>query len=326
MAETPSAATTGVEPTPRRLGVMLAAEEAAGVRTLRLVLERSLRVVGVLTTGESRSGVGDVAAAARAAGVPTFLAQRLTEPRFAAEIRALDVDLFLNVHSLLVVDAQILEAARIGSFNLHPGPLPEFAGLDAPSWALYEGRSHYGCTVHWMTGRVDAGPIAYATQFDIAPGETGLSLSLKCVRHGIELIGRLLTAADENPSSIPRMPQQAMGRRWLRRGPPEGGRIPWGSPAARVVGLVRACDFRPFASPWGRAHSTLDARPVEIIEVDLSGLPTDAPPGTIGDRVADGTLVAARDEWVVVRRISTDGVQTDTEALPRTGRFEAPRA
>jgi methionyl-tRNA formyltransferase len=324
MAEPPSAATTGVEPATRRLAIMLAAQEAAGVRTLRLVLERNLRVVGVLTTGESRSGVAGVAAAARAAGVPILPPQRLTDPRFAVELRSMDVDLFLNVHSLFVVDGQILEAARIGSFNLHPGPLPEFAGLDAPSWALYEGRSRYGCTVHWMTGSVDAGPIAYATEFDIVPGETGLSLSLKCVKHGLELIARLLTAAAEEPSSIPSTPQQAVGRRWLRRGPPDGGRIPWGSPATRIVGLVRACDFRPFASPWGRAHSTLDGRTVDVVEVDSSGLPTDAPPGTIGDRVAGGTLVAAGDEWVVVRRISADGVQIDTEALPRTGRFEAP--
>ena len=50
---------------------------------------------------------------------------------------------------------------RIGSFNLHPGPLPGFPGLNAPSWAIYERRARFGCTVHWMDAAIDAGLIAY---------------------------------------------------------------------------------------------------------------------------------------------------------------------
>ncbi|MGZ4317100.1 MAG: methionyl-tRNA formyltransferase [Gaiellaceae bacterium] len=307
-----------------QLRVLLAAEEAAGVRALRLVLERGHRVVGVLTTGESRTGAADVAATARAAGVPILPAQLLTDPHFGEALRSEDVDFLLNVHSLFVIDREVLAAPRIGALNLHPGPLPEFAGLDAPSWVLYEGRRRYGCTVHWMTPRVDAGPIAYAAEFEITPGETGLSLSLKCVRHGLELLGELVSAAAEDATSIPSEPQPTAGRRWLRRGPPEGGRSAWGASAARVVGLVRACDFRPFSSPWGRARTTLEGREVEVVEAELSGLPAVAPPGTIGDRTAEGILVAAADEWVVVRRVSL-GTSTVAagEALPPAGRFEA---
>ena len=67
----------------------------------------------------------------------------------------------MNVHSLFLIHPWS-SAPTIGSFNLHPGPLPEYAGLNVPSWAIYEGekRSH-GVTVHWMDEGVDTGPIAW---------------------------------------------------------------------------------------------------------------------------------------------------------------------
>jgi UDP-4-amino-4-deoxy-L-arabinose formyltransferase/UDP-glucuronic acid dehydrogenase (UDP-4-keto-hexauronic acid decarboxylating) len=286
------------------------------------VLERGHELVGVLTSGASATGATSVAAAAGAAVVPVWPARRVADPELAQELRAANVDLFLNVHSLFVVEESVLAAARIGAFNLHPGPLPEFAGLDAPSWALYEGRRTYGCTVHWMTSAIDAGPIAYAASFEIAPDETGLSLNLKCMRHGLELLGELLDAAAADAPAVPAAPQPRTGRRRLRRGPPGGGRIDWGSPAARIVGLVRACDFGPFRSPWGRAHTTIAGRELAIVEAEITGRSARVVPGTIGERTAEGALVAAADEWVLVRRVALgDDVTAAAETLPQAGRL-----
>ena len=73
-------------------------------------------------------------------------------------MREQGVDLLLNVHSLyLIARRTVVAAPRIGSFNLHPGPLPEYAGLNTPSWAIYNGEREHGVTVHWMEPGVDTG-------------------------------------------------------------------------------------------------------------------------------------------------------------------------
>jgi methionyl-tRNA formyltransferase len=291
------------------LSVFLAAEEAAGSRALGLVVRSGHRVAGVLTADRRRGGAGGTAASARRAGVPIVAAEEIDDETLAEIVRRERVDLLLNVHSLRILAPDVLTAPTIGCFNLHPGPLPGFAGLNAPSWAIYEGATRYGCSLHWMTPEVDAGPVAYAAEFDIDPGETGLSLSLKCVRYGLRLLERLLVdAAASGRAAIPAHEQPAK-RRYLRRGPPSGGYVPWAEPAACIDALVRACTFDPFPSPWGAPVTCVAGTRVSIRRVSRTHVPSQAAPGTIGDSVEGGVRVAAGDEWVLVEELETDGVR-----------------
>jgi phosphoribosylglycinamide formyltransferase 1 len=43
--------------------------------------------------------------------------------------------------------------------NIHPSLLPTYPGLDTHSRALADGVRIHGCTVHFVTGDVDHGPI-----------------------------------------------------------------------------------------------------------------------------------------------------------------------
>jgi len=63
----------------------------------------------------------------------------------------------------------------------------------------------------------------------------------------------------------------------------------------RIRDFVRACDYRPYASPWGAPRAQLAGREVEVLEVAVTGEPSQAPPGTVR-RQNDETSVAAADE------------------------------
>ena len=301
--------------------MFLAAEEGAGARALGAALGAGHEVVGVLAEGASSAG-GVVAAAARRAGVALLPAESTSQEELAALIRRARVELLLNVHSLRILDEEVLAAPAIGCFNLHPGPLPTYAGLNAPSWAIYRGETHYGCSVHWMTNEVDAGAVAYAAEFEVGPRETGVSLGAKCVRHGIPLVERLLAAAAEGGrSSIPAFEQDRSRRRYFRHGPPAEGWVPWAEPAARVDALVRAATFDPFPSPWGPPRTVVDGVTVAIRKTEPSSLDVDADPGTIGQAREDGVPVAAGAGWVLVRDVVVDGVaQPAADALPSGAR------
>ena len=285
--------------------VLVVAEESAGAQTLRLVAQRGHDVVGVLTAPDRSNG--SVAAVADELGLPVLDPARVREPAFARWIADHRVDLLVNVHSLQIVHEDVIAAPRIGSFNLHPGPLPRYAGLNAPSWAVYEGESRHAVTLHWMAGKIDAGAIAYEAWFDIAPADTGLRVASNCVRHGVPLVGRLLDDAVRGVDHVPATPQDLRGRRWFGRGAPHGGRLPWDIPARRVVDLVRAATYAPFPSPWGWPTTSLCGRDVEVTRVRPTGEVADAPPGAVGHARQDGVLVAAADEWVLVERLRVGG-------------------
>ncbi len=300
------------------------AEDAVGAQVLRLLVERSQRIAGVLTASDPGQA-GTVAAVAHEHDIPQLDPQGVRDPAFAERIREQRVELLLNVHSLLVADAAVLAAPLAGSFNVHPGPLPRYAGLNAPSWAIAEGETRHAVTVHWMTAEVDAGAIAYEAWFDVGPRDTGLRVATACARQALPLVARLLD--DAAAGSIPARAQARDGRRWHGREVPYGGELPWQCGARRVADLVRAADYAPFPSPWGTFVTHVGEEQLEIVRVSRTGERTDAPAGTIGPPREGGAPVSAGDEWVLVERVRRRGAAVaPTAALSAGGQCRLPAA
>jgi UDP-4-amino-4-deoxy-L-arabinose formyltransferase/UDP-glucuronic acid dehydrogenase (UDP-4-keto-hexauronic acid decarboxylating) len=291
------------------LAVALVAEEGAGLAALRLLADRQHRVVAVFT-GASDTRLASVADKARSIHAPLRDARAVRAPATAAWLREQRADLLLNVHSLHVINPTVLEAPSLGAYNLHPGPLPEWAGLHTPSWAVYSGVDHYGVTLHRMTSQVDAGPIVFADEFGIGVADTGLAVMMQCVRKGVSLIERLLDIA-ERRDVIPARPQDLARRRWFGAGPPDGGRLNWHLPAHRIRDFVRACDYRPFTSPWGFPRTTANGLDVAVVTARVAGGTAAAAPGTVAHADGGTVRVAAADAWVTVDRVRVDG-----ETLP----------
>lgn len=72
---------------------------------------------------------------------------------------------------------RVLSAAFVARYagrlvNIHPSLLPKFPGLDTHARAITAGEPTHGCTVHFVTEEVDAGPIIAQASVSIGPGDT----------------------------------------------------------------------------------------------------------------------------------------------------------
>jgi len=271
---------------------------------LRVLARGNHRVVAVLATPPQ----GDIPASsawnvAQQLGYETLPGERLKDPALAEQLRSRDADILLNVHSLYLIHEKVLAAPKLGAFNLHPGPLPRYAGLNPVSWAIFHGEKHHGVTVHRMDPGVDSGPIVYQSWFPIEDDATALSLSLKCVREGMELAVRLLQAAESGAESIPLTPQDLSKREYFGREVPEGGKLCWTWPARKVINFVRACDYLPFSSPWGHPRTCLGVQEFALVKASRTGRQCEASPGTVGDCDDSGVFVACNDEWILASKL-----------------------
>jgi hypothetical protein len=88
----------------------------------------------------------------------------------------------------VIVPAEILARLRPKPINIHPGP-PEYPGAHGLTFAIFNGASHYGVTVHEMTARVDDGPILMVDRFPL-PRDAEL------VSFGNEVYARAVAMAD----------------------------------------------------------------------------------------------------------------------------------
>jgi len=302
------------------VNVLLIGEEAAGVKMLRALKERDYRVVAVMASSAKAAYAGatmwDVA---KTLGYTTWDAGLAKDSSLADAVGSLDVDIVLNVHSLAVIDGTVLEAARHGGYNLHPGPLPRYAGLNSVSWALYRGEATHGVTVHRMEAAIDGGAIAYQEEFPVSPDDTALTVSARCVKIGVRLMLRLLRTLSKDPSAVPAREQDLSQREFFGPEVPHDGQLSWAQPAARAVNFVRACDYYPLASSWGHPRAQIGACEIGIVKASRTGEATDAPPGTVGETAGSSVLIACGDEWISVAKVYVDGRYADAADVLRSG-------
>lgn len=256
--------------------------------------------------------------AATQLGIETWEARGVKDPALADRIRNLNVDLLLNVHSLYLIRPEVVAAPRIGSYNLHPGPLPRYAGLNTVSWAIYRGEPTHGVTVHRMEAGIDTGDIAYQTLFPIGPEESALAVYSRCIRDGVAMLERLVD--DAGGQGIPRIPQDSSQREYFGRGVPQDGRVDWNRPAAEVARFVRACDYFPFPSPWGHPQAQCGGISFGLARVAEGGpVAEDTPPGVVGTGGEHELAIAAADRWVLCRKVVLDGSVRPATGLLRPG-------
>jgi phosphoribosylglycinamide formyltransferase-1 len=71
-----------------------------------------------------------------------------------------------------IVKPGLLNAFTGRIINIHPSLLPAFPGLDAGRQALESGAEETGCTVHFVDGGIDTGPIICQRKVQVLPSDT----------------------------------------------------------------------------------------------------------------------------------------------------------
>jgi methionyl-tRNA formyltransferase len=296
--------------------VLLVGGESVAVQCLtRLQTREDAEVVGVVPAAGSANPLPK---AAFVAGIPTWPVSSVTGPDAGATIRSNDVDVLLNVHSLHLLPGAATAAPHVGAFNLHPGPLPEYAGLNPASWAIFNSEPMHGVTVHAMTDRTDAGPIAFEHRFPIEPDDTALTLSGKCVRAGLELLEELITTVAAG-QPVPARHQDLSRRRYFPAGAPNEARIDWEWSSEQISNLVRACTYAPFPSPWGQAWTVSEGARVEVLGVRRLDQPGAAPAGIVLAYEGDSVIIASGTGALLVNRVRVDEERPPPRAVFRLG-------
>lgn len=191
---------------------------------------------------------GSVARIAAEHGIPVYAPDDVNHPLWVDRIQKLAPDVIFSFYYRNLLCDDILSVATKGAFNLHGSLLPAYRGRAPLNWALVNGETETGVTLHKMVRRADAGGIVAQLKVGIGADETALELHHKLCIAAQSLLRDALptirqgtfteTAQDESKAS-------SFGRRT-----PEDGRLDWAKPARQLHNLVRAV-----TDPWPGAYS-----------------------------------------------------------------------
>ena len=202
----------------------------------------------------------------------------------------LAVDWVLSVANLSVVPAPVLALARTGGVNFHDGPLPGYAGLNAPVWALLNGETTHAITWHLMTDGIDEGEVLATRSFPIEADDTAFTLNARCFVAAVDSFAEVMTAMEAGGQ--PRQPQAAGPRKIWRRAdrPRAGGRLDFTQSAETVARMVRALDHGGYRNPLAVAKIEVPGQVWAVGQAEI--IPGSGVPGTVLGRGADHLDVA----------------------------------
>jgi len=222
-------------------------------------------------------------------------------------------DLVLSVGYRHKIDTPYLTFARIGAFNVAGSQLPRYRGSFPFRWAIVNGETTWGVTVHEMTARYCDGSVLHRKPLVVRPDENAFDfharLSQTMADAAVEAVRKLASGTYALCSVEAASP--------LLFGPaiPHGGAIDWNQSAARIDSFVRALDFGR-ATAQGYEHLTPPAlahirgHEIGIWRSRFGGTMSVYPPGTI-TRCDDQAWVQCARGHLAIDSICIDGQDHD---------------
>lgn len=112
----------------------------------------------------------------------------------AMALEAAGVTLVCLAGYMRILSTRFVETYLGRLLNIHPSLLPAFPGLHPQRQALEAGVTIAGCTVHFVTPEVDAGPIIAQAAVPVLPGDDEFRLSERILAQEHRLYPRALDA------------------------------------------------------------------------------------------------------------------------------------
>jgi methionyl-tRNA formyltransferase len=200
----------------------------------------------------------------------------LKDPDAQAAFAALGLDAAIVVAYGLLLPRAILDAPRLGCFNLHGSLLPRWRGAAPIQRAIMAGDADTGVMVMHMDEGLDTGPVLLAEKTPIGRKTYG-EMHDELARLGADLMARALAALERG--TIVEQPQPAEGATYAKKIAKEEARIDWTKPAREVDCQIRGLSPAPGA--WceakGERLKILYAEPAsgrgapgEILDAELT--------------------------------------------------------
>lgn len=222
------------------------------VPTLIELAARGHEIAAVYTRAAKPAGRGmgvqhtPVEREAMRLGLPVCTPKTLKDNDAQQTFRAFGADVAIVVAYGLILPKPVLEAPRLGCFNVHASLLPRWRGAAPINRAIMAGDSESGVTIMKMDEGLDTGAMAMAEHMPLAADMTAGELHDALSRLGADLMLRTLAAAERGTLSL--TPQPTAGVTYAEKISKTETRIDWTKPWKQVHDHIRG--LSPFPGAW----------------------------------------------------------------------------
>ncbi|MGE5505854.1 MAG: methionyl-tRNA formyltransferase [Actinomycetota bacterium] len=252
------------------------------VSILAALLDAGHQVVAVYSQPPRPAGRGHkeqptpVHAFAAARGIEVRCPKSLKGADEQQAFAALGADAAVVAAYGLILPKPILEAPRLGCFNVHASLLPRWRGAAPIQRAIQAGDVASGVTIMQMDEGLDTGAMLMFETVAIGPDTTAATLHDELAAMGARLMVAALAAAAAG-TLVP-VCQPAEGVTYAAKLGKDEGRLDWTRPAAELERQVRAL------TPWPGVWCMIGPERLKVLKAAVEG-GTGSPGTALDDRL-----------------------------------------
>ena len=239
--------------------IVVCAYHTVGYRCLQELLTLGAQVSAVFTHDDSSAeeiwfeSVRELAAYHQ---IPCYTSD-VSLPENIELLRTIAPDFLFSFYYRSMIKKEVLDIPSKGALNLHGSLLPKYRGRVPVNWAVIQGETETGATLHYMVEKPDAGDIVDRERVAIAFTDTSFDVFHKVAEAAVRIIGRswpkLLSGTAQ------RVPMDLSAGRYYGGRKPADGLICWEKSSTEIYNLIRGVTH-----PYPGAFTFLDGRKVYI--------------------------------------------------------------
>lgn len=198
---------------------------------------------------------------ARQLGLDVAQPEKIRDPAFIEQLRAVAPDLIVVVAYGQILPSAVLDLARLGVWNVHASLLPRWRGAAPVARAIMAGDAETGVTIMKMDEQLDHGPVLASQSVLITAGEDALALTSRLAELGADLLTATIDRRDELQPVEQDHARATVAPRLSR----EDGKLDWDLGADELDRRVRALQ------PWPGATLPTSRGPVKVLTGHVEG-------------------------------------------------------
>ena len=212
---------------------------------------------------------------ARRLGIPVFTPATLKTPEALETFRSHNIDAAVVVAYGMILPQSILDAPKLGCFNLHASLLPRWRGAAPINRAIMAGDDETGVMVMKMDVGLDTGDVAMAERMLITDAMTAADVHDALARLGGDLMVRAMSALERGMLQLTKQSEE--GVTYAAKIEKAEARIDWNKPARAVLRHIHG--LSPFPGAWcemGLEGEQVRVKILRCAMADGSGAPGEA--------------------------------------------------
>jgi methionyl-tRNA formyltransferase len=222
---------------------------------------------------------------ARRLGIPVETPTTLKTPEAVEKFRAHDAEAAVVVAYGMILPQAILDAPKLGCFNLHASLLPRWRGAAPINRAVMAGDTETGVMVMKMDVGLDTGDVAMAERTAISDAMTAADLHDVLAPLGADLMVRAMGALERGRLQL--TGQSDDGVTYAAKIEKAEARIDWNKPARAVLRHIHG--LSPFPGAWCEMASEGEPARLKILRCELAD-----GSGAAGDVLDDHLTIACQ--------------------------------